>query len=68
VLHAGVTAALQHREVAREVGVGVGEGLLQGVADPRLGGQVDHLIESFGLEQRGHGSPVCQVQAQEAEA
>ncbi len=61
-------ARLQYGEVAAQVGVFVGEGLLQRIADPRLGGQV-HDPAGAGLPQQvREGLGVGHVHAHHAEA
>lgn len=44
--HRVVAAGLEHVEEADEVALEVGSRVLDGVADPRLGGEVHHDVES----------------------
>ena len=63
-----VPAALQDVGEAGEVGVHVGHGVLDGVAHPGLGGQIDHPLGLVRPEGGGDALPVLDVQAQVGEA
>ena len=63
-----MVASLQHSESAGEVAVGVGEGVVEGIAHPGLSTQVDHPLEPPAREQLGHGDPIGEIQALEAKA
>jgi len=65
-----MAASLQHRQGTGEVAVCVGKGVVQGVAHPGLGTEVDHPIEPLpgtlaGKECR-HGLPVREIATLEA--
>ena len=55
-------AALQNAEEADDVGIDIGLGRFQAVADARLGGEVDHPARPRGGEQGGDAVAVSQVQ------
>jgi hypothetical protein len=59
-----VAAALQDVGEADEVGVDVGHRVLDGVAHPGLGRQVDHPLRLVGGEGGGDRRAVVQVDAQ----
>ena len=67
VLDPVVPAPLQHIEMAHQVGFGVGMGILQRVAHPSLGSQVDYPIEALLGKQCRHSLAVGQVQLDEAD-
>ena len=66
VLHPVMAAPLQHREGAVEIAVGVGEGVVQRIAHPGLGPQVDHPIEPLAGKERRHGCAIGEVHPLEA--
>ena len=68
MLHSRMPATFENCNEAAEVGVDVCVRILERVSDTRLGGQVDHAIESFAREESGHGLPVREVEPGEAEA
>ena len=58
----GRPAALQHAEEPHQVGVDVGLGVFEGIADPRLCGQVYDAAGMDGSENLCGGFPVRQVE------
>jgi len=59
---AGVPTALKHVDEPGDVAVDIGLWVVQRVAHPRLGGQVDDPIKALALEQRPHGRRIGQIQ------
>ena len=67
MFYAVVTAPFQHVEVAHQVGIGVGVRVVQRVAHPGLGGQMNDARKApLGKECR-HAAAVSQIQLLEAE-
>src|SRR5690625_127001 len=62
MLHWIVTTPLQNVQTACDVAVNIGEEIFKAVANPRLGGQVNHHIALLSLEQLLHPLPVPEVQ------
>ena len=63
-----VPAGLEHVEEAGEVGLAVGLRVLDGVAHPGLGGQVDDAVEALAREKRVQPGTVGDVEPLEREA
>ncbi|MNH27213.1 hypothetical protein D3C79_873160 [compost metagenome] len=63
-----MAASLQHSEGAGEVAVGVGEGVVEGIAHPGLGAEVDHPFEPLPGKQCRHGGAIGEIEALEAKA
>ena len=62
-----VAAAFEHVDEADQIAVDIGVRIQDGVADAGLGGQVDHLVEFLGGEQRFHAGAISDIQFDEAE-
>lgn len=62
-----LAAALQHMAKAQQVGIRVVVGLVDGVAHPCLGGQVQHALGLHLIKQRGHAGAIGQIQLDKAE-
>ena len=62
----GAPAAFQDIQEPHDVRVDVVAGMVDAVPDPRLGGEVDHSIEGFVLEQGFDRRPVLELHPDEA--
>ena len=58
---ARMTARLQHRQMPGDIGALVGEGVLQRVAHPRLGGEMHNPVRAALAHQGGEGLRVGDV-------
>ena len=67
VTHGVVPTALEDIHEAHEVGIHVGERILNGIAHARLRAQVDDTVEPFACEEFRKGLAVGQVAQNEAE-
>ena len=63
VPHAGLAATLHDVPEPDQVGVDVGGGVVDGVPDARLGGEVDDSVESAFFEQPPNRVSICKVAA-----
>ena len=62
-----LSAPLEHIEMAHQIGIGVGVGVVDGVAHPGLGSEVNDSFELLSGKQLGHDGPIGQIQPDEAE-
>ena len=66
MLNRVLAAALEDVHEAHQIAIDVGVGVEQRVAHTGLGRQVNHALETFSGEQRGHRRPVGDVHLDEA--
>ena len=64
---ASLPAPLQHIQMTHQIGIGIGVWVVDGVAHPGLGSQVNDPLELLAGKQLGHGGPIGQIQLDEAE-
>ncbi|MNN59508.1 hypothetical protein D3C81_1746270 [compost metagenome] len=68
MLHPVMTAALEDGERAVQIAVGIGKGVVQRIAHPGLGPQVDHPIEPLAGKERRHGGAIGEIAPLEAKS
>lgn len=62
VLDLTVTTAFEEVDEACEVAIDVGVGVLDGVADSGLGGEIDDAIEGVALEKLSEGGAIAEIE------
>ena len=62
-----MAAGLQHRTKADQIALDVHAGILNRIAHPRLGGQVNHPIRGVGGHQGGQGADIGHIELRKVE-